>query len=227
MVGVIRNSLSYIVASPFMALRQLFDDKMRNHGQFLAEGERPYCIFSCSVSLYQACCRMYSDKDSTRASRPEVPSSLRKYCTSSAKRTTYPFVRDLVILPAAAVGEENIAGGRYTRPEGRHFSASCWNLQNSCKRTCFPRYAFPSISGDLLRLLHGCCTTTKPNKPAKTSIQQSTTMPRPRGPKNKEQRKYRVTRERESRERPDARMARVVHTHRRYAATTAFTRMAF
>jgi hypothetical protein len=156
MVGAIRNSLSYIVASPFMALRQLFDDKMRNHGQFLAEGERPYCIFSCSVSLYQACCRMCSDKDSTRASRPEVPSSLRKYCTSSEKRTTYPFVRDLVILPAAAVGEENIAGGRYTRPEGRHFSASCWSLQKPCKQTCFPLYAFPSIAGYLPGLLHRC-----------------------------------------------------------------------
>jgi hypothetical protein len=34
--------------------------------------------------------------------RPDVPSSLRKYCTSSEKRTTYPFVRDRVILPAVA-----------------------------------------------------------------------------------------------------------------------------
>jgi hypothetical protein len=41
---------------------------------------------------------------------------IRKYCTNSEKRTTYPFVRDRVILPAAAVREENTAGGRYTRP---------------------------------------------------------------------------------------------------------------
>jgi hypothetical protein len=116
MVGAIRNSLSYIVASPFMALWQLFDDKMRNHGRFLAEVESPYCIFGCAVSLYQACCRMCSDRDSTRASRPEVPSSLRKYCTSSEKRTTYPFVRDRIIFAGGCGGEENIAGGRYTRP---------------------------------------------------------------------------------------------------------------
>jgi hypothetical protein len=48
--------------------------------------------------------------------RPDVPSSLLKYCASSEKRTMYPFVRDRVILPAAAAREEYMAGGRYTRP---------------------------------------------------------------------------------------------------------------
>jgi hypothetical protein len=69
-----------------------------------------------SASVSHACWRTCSDQDSTRALRPEVPSSLRKYCMNSEKRTTYPFVRDRVILPAAAVGEENIADGCYTRP---------------------------------------------------------------------------------------------------------------
>jgi hypothetical protein len=55
MVGAIPNSLSYIVASPFIALRQLFDDKMGNQGLSLAEVESPYCIFGCAVSLSQAC----------------------------------------------------------------------------------------------------------------------------------------------------------------------------
>jgi hypothetical protein len=55
MVGAIRNSLSYIVASPFMALWQMFDDKMGNQGLSLAEVESPYCIFGCAVSLCQAC----------------------------------------------------------------------------------------------------------------------------------------------------------------------------
>ena len=119
MVGAIRNSLSYIVASPFMALWQLFGDKMGNQGRSLAEVESPYCIFGCAVSLCQACVLAHVLKQEfDRALRPEVPSSLRKYCTSSEKRTTYPFVRDrVVILPAAAVGEDTIADGRYTRPQ--------------------------------------------------------------------------------------------------------------
>ena len=45
--------------------------------------------------------------------------------------------------------------------------------------------------------------------------------------KDQEQIKHRATRERASGERSDARMARVVHTHRRYAATTDLTRMPF
>jgi hypothetical protein len=48
MVGAIRNSLSYRVASPFMALWQKFDDKMGNYGLSLAEVESPYCIFGIS-----------------------------------------------------------------------------------------------------------------------------------------------------------------------------------
>jgi hypothetical protein len=48
MVGAIRNSLSYRVASPFIALWQMFDDKMGNHGLSLAEVESPYCIFGIS-----------------------------------------------------------------------------------------------------------------------------------------------------------------------------------
>jgi hypothetical protein len=51
MIGAIRNSLSYIVASLFMALWQLFGDKMGNKGRFLAEVESQYCIFGCAVSL--------------------------------------------------------------------------------------------------------------------------------------------------------------------------------
>src|SRR5215207_10547174 len=39
-----------------------------------------------------------SARISTRALRPDVPSSLRKYCASSEKRTTHPFVRYRVIL---------------------------------------------------------------------------------------------------------------------------------
>jgi hypothetical protein len=51
MVGAIRNSLSYIVASLFMALWQMFGDKMGNQGRSLAEVESPYCIFGGAVSL--------------------------------------------------------------------------------------------------------------------------------------------------------------------------------
>src|SRR5215204_6415008 len=58
-----------------------------------------------------------SAKISTRALRPEVPSSLRKYCTSSEKRTTYPFVRDRIILPVVGVEEESMASGLYTRSQ--------------------------------------------------------------------------------------------------------------
>jgi hypothetical protein len=54
MVGAIRSSLSYTVASPFMAFWQLFDDKMGNQGRSLAEVGSPYCIFGCVVSLCQA-----------------------------------------------------------------------------------------------------------------------------------------------------------------------------
>jgi hypothetical protein len=51
MVGAIRNSLSYIVVSTFMALWQMFSDKMRIQGRSLAEVESPYCIFGGAVSL--------------------------------------------------------------------------------------------------------------------------------------------------------------------------------
>ena len=51
MVGAIRNSLSYIEVSTFMALWQMFVDKMRNQGRSLAEVESPYCIFGGAVSL--------------------------------------------------------------------------------------------------------------------------------------------------------------------------------
>ena len=122
MVGAICNSLSYIVASPFMALWQMFGDKMGNHRRSLAEVEsRTSSSAARSASVRRPCWRMCSDQDLdpgvAQALRPEVPFSLRKYCTSSEKPTTYPFVRDRAILPAAAVGEENIAGGRYTRPQ--------------------------------------------------------------------------------------------------------------
>src|ERR687896_761582 len=90
------------------ALWRMVNDIMGDHGQPLAEVESPYCIFGArSASVSRECWRMYSDQDSVRALRPEVPSSLRKYRTNSEKRTTYPFVRDRVILPAAAVGEEH------------------------------------------------------------------------------------------------------------------------
>jgi hypothetical protein len=111
MVGAIRNSLSYIVASLFMALWQMFGDKMGNHGLSLAEVESPYCIFGCAVSLCQACVLAHVLKQEfDRALHPEVPSSLRKYCTSSEKRTTYPFVRDRVIFTGGYGG-----GGEHSR----------------------------------------------------------------------------------------------------------------
>ena len=103
MVGAICNNLSYIMASPFMALWQMLSDKMGNHRRSLVEVESPYFTFGGSVSLRQAL-------------RPEASSSLQKYCTNSEKRTMYPFIQDRVILPAAAVREGNIAGGCYTRP---------------------------------------------------------------------------------------------------------------
>src|SRR4028118_1368894 len=40
----------------------------------------------------------------------------------------------------------------------RHFSEPFRSLQNSCKQAHFCSIAFPGISGDLLGLLHGCCT---------------------------------------------------------------------
>jgi hypothetical protein len=116
MVGAIWNSLSYIVASPFMALWQMFGDKMGTHTRSLVEVEGLYFIFGGAVGLCQARGLAHVlGQDSTRALRPGAPSSLRKYCTNSEKRTTYPFVQDRVILPAATV-RENIAGGRYKKP---------------------------------------------------------------------------------------------------------------
>jgi hypothetical protein len=114
MVGAICNSLSYIVASPFKALWQMFGDKMGNQVRSLSEVESPHCIFGGAVSLCQSCVLAHvlgPGFDQGVAPRG-VPSSLRKYCTNSEKRTTYPFVRDRVILPAAAVG----GGERSRRP---------------------------------------------------------------------------------------------------------------
>jgi hypothetical protein len=54
MVGAICNSLSYIVADPFMALWQMFGDKMGNYRRSLAKVESPYFIFGGAVGLRQA-----------------------------------------------------------------------------------------------------------------------------------------------------------------------------
>src|SRR5215218_936689 len=43
----------------------------------------------------------------------------------------------------------------------RYFARGFWSLQNACKWQYFCVDAFPSISGDLLGLLHGCCTAGK------------------------------------------------------------------
>jgi hypothetical protein len=45
-----------------------------------------------------------SARISTRALRPDVFSSLLKYCTISKKRTTYRFLRERVILPTLPDG---------------------------------------------------------------------------------------------------------------------------
>src|SRR5215207_2180677 len=50
-----------------------------------------------------------SARISTRALRPDVPSSFRKYCTSSEKRTTYPFVRNRVIILVTATASNEPA----------------------------------------------------------------------------------------------------------------------
>ena len=55
MVGAICNNLSYIMASPFMALWQMLGDKMGNHGRSFSEVESPHCIFGGAVSLCQSC----------------------------------------------------------------------------------------------------------------------------------------------------------------------------
>ena len=40
----------------------------------------------------------------------------------------------------------------------RYFAGRFSSVQNACKLSCFRVDTFPSISGDLLGLLHGCCT---------------------------------------------------------------------
>jgi hypothetical protein len=118
MVGAIRNSFSYIVASPFMALWRKFGDKMGNQGRSLAEVESPYCIFGCAFILCQACVlahvlRQGFDQGVAPGGSFQPPEVLHEL----GKRTTYPFVRDRVIFTGGSGGEENIAGGRYTRPQ--------------------------------------------------------------------------------------------------------------
>jgi hypothetical protein len=54
MADAICNSFSYIVdivASPFVAFRQMFGDKMGNHRRSLAEVESPYFILGNAVCL--------------------------------------------------------------------------------------------------------------------------------------------------------------------------------
>jgi hypothetical protein len=43
----------------------------------------------------------------------------------------------------------------------RRFARLFQSLQNRCKSAYFLHDAFPSISGDLLGLLHGCCTAMR------------------------------------------------------------------
>ena len=44
----------------------------------------------------------------------------------------------------------------------QYFASGFWSLQNSCKSAYFLLDAFPEFSGDLLGLLHGCCTIQCP-----------------------------------------------------------------
>ncbi len=69
-----------------MTLWQMFGDNMGDYGRSLAEVESSYFIFGGAVGLCQAreLAHMLG-QDSTRALRPEVPSSLRKYCTTRRK----------------------------------------------------------------------------------------------------------------------------------------------
>ena len=107
MVGAICNSLSYVVASPFMALWQMFSDKMGNHRRSLVEVESPYFIFGGAVGLCQA--RRLAHvlgPGFDLGVAPRGPFQPPEVLHELAELTTYPFVRDRDILPAAAVGEE-------------------------------------------------------------------------------------------------------------------------
>src|SRR3712207_8926858 len=43
----------------------------------------------------------------------------------------------------------------------RSVAGGFWSLQNACKTAYLVYDAFANISGDLLGLLHGCCTTAR------------------------------------------------------------------
>ena len=66
----------------------------------------------------------------------------------------------LVFLKLVAdFGAEGIRTHALRRAKAaRYFAGSFRGLQNSCKQLYSCVDAFPSISGDLLGLLHGCCT---------------------------------------------------------------------
>src|SRR5918995_453534 len=115
MVGAIRNSLSYIEVSTFMALWQMFIDKMRNQGRSLAEVESPYCIFGGAVSLCQACVLAHVlgqgfDQDVVPRGSFQPPELLHEV----GKTHNLSFRPGSRHLTGGSRGEENIAGGRYT-----------------------------------------------------------------------------------------------------------------
>jgi hypothetical protein len=56
-------------------------------------------------------------------------------------------------------GAEGIRTPDLRRAKAARYSAGAfWSLQNPCKQPYSRVKAFHSISGDLLGLLHGCCT---------------------------------------------------------------------
>jgi hypothetical protein len=117
MVGAICNSLSYIVASPFMALWQMFGDKMGNHSRSLVEAESPYFIFGGAVGVRQARGQAHVlGPGFDQGVAPRGPFQPPEVLHELGEKHNVTFRPGRAILPAAAVGEENMAGGRYTRP---------------------------------------------------------------------------------------------------------------
>jgi hypothetical protein len=117
MVGAICNSLSYIVASPFMALWQMFGDKMGNQGWSLAEVESPYCIFGGAVSLCQSCVLAYVlGPVFDQGVAPRGPFQPPEVLHELGETHNVSFRQGSRHITGGCGGEENIADGCYTRP---------------------------------------------------------------------------------------------------------------
>ena len=95
----------------------MFGDKMGNHRRSLAEVESPHCIFGGAVNLCQSCVLAHvREPGFDQGVAPRDPLQPPEVLRELGETHNVSFRPGSRHFTGGRGGEENIAGGRYTRP---------------------------------------------------------------------------------------------------------------